>query len=282
MPTLSFHSFRLDPADHRLWSGSTPVGLRPKTFAVLRYLVERPGKLVRNDELLDAVWEGSAVTPGTLNTSIRELRKALGDDARQPRYIETVHRRGFRFVAPVRSDAESPTVEEGGGDAARAVEHLARAAASAGRRRQPREAAGYARRAIELLAVTAGGGRRDPQELQLRLELGRSLAALALPSSDPDALLDRSLELCRKLGPVRPGTRTDGSEIEHPEGAVSAAVDRLPDQQKEAVRLHYLSGLSRLEIARVTATPPETVASRILGALFRLGDDLASPPESRK
>ena len=103
MRSLSFHSFRLESDDQRLWHGSTPVGLRPKTFAVLKYLVERPGKLVKNDELLDAVWEDAAVTPGTLNTSIRELRKALGDDARQPIYIETVHRRGFRFVAPVRS-----------------------------------------------------------------------------------------------------------------------------------------------------------------------------------
>lgn len=109
METLAFPPFRLDPADQRLWRGSEPLELRPKTFAVLVYLAERPGKLVRNEELLDAVWEGAAVTPGTLNTSIRELRKVLGDDARQPRFIETVHRRGFRFVAAMKGGHESAT-----------------------------------------------------------------------------------------------------------------------------------------------------------------------------
>jgi len=104
--TISFHDFRLEPDEQRLWSGSAVVELRPRTFAVLVNLVERAGKLVRNDELLDAVWGDAAVTPGTLNTSIRELRKALQDDARRPRFIETVHRRGFRFIAPVLVDDE--------------------------------------------------------------------------------------------------------------------------------------------------------------------------------
>ena len=71
---LEFRNLRLDVAGERLWRG------------------ERSGKLVKNEELLDAVWEGAAVTAGTLNTSIRELRKTLGGDARQPSYIETAHR----------------------------------------------------------------------------------------------------------------------------------------------------------------------------------------------
>ncbi len=104
---LGFSPFRLDLEDERLWRGNTAVDLRPKTFAVLRYLAERPGRLVRHAELLDTVWAGTIVTPGTLNTSIRELRKALDDDARQPRFIETVHRRGFRFVADVDAPASA-------------------------------------------------------------------------------------------------------------------------------------------------------------------------------
>jgi len=96
--TLEIPPFRLDLAEERLWRGSELVSLRPRNWSVLRYLVERPGRLVRHEEILDAVWADAAVTPNTLNTSIRELRKALGDDARAPRYIETVHRRGFRFV----------------------------------------------------------------------------------------------------------------------------------------------------------------------------------------
>jgi tetratricopeptide (TPR) repeat protein len=64
-------------------------------------LIEHPGQLVRHDELLEAVWKSTHITVGTLHSSIQELRKALGDDARQPCYIETVHRRGFRFIADV-------------------------------------------------------------------------------------------------------------------------------------------------------------------------------------
>ncbi|HSP96429.1 MAG TPA: AAA family ATPase [Candidatus Dormibacteraeota bacterium] len=77
--------------------------LRPKTWAVLLYLAQRPGALVSRDEILDAVWPDVAVTPDTLTKSIGELRIALGDDPREPRFIETAHRRGFRFLATPRA-----------------------------------------------------------------------------------------------------------------------------------------------------------------------------------
>lgn len=80
------------------------MALRAKSFAVLRHLVEAAGRLVRTEELFKAIWADAVVTPGTLNTTIRELRRALGDDTRHPRYIATVHRRGFRFVGDVRRD----------------------------------------------------------------------------------------------------------------------------------------------------------------------------------
>ncbi len=76
-----------------------PIPLRPKTWSVLRYLVERPGELVSREALLDAVWPDVAVTPDTLTKSIGELRVALGEEPRAPRFIETVHGRGFRFIA---------------------------------------------------------------------------------------------------------------------------------------------------------------------------------------
>jgi DNA-binding winged helix-turn-helix (wHTH) protein len=75
------------------------IPLRPKTWGVLLYLAQRPGMLVSKDELLDVVWPDVAVTPDTLTKSIGELRAALGDDAKTPTCIETVHRRGFRFIA---------------------------------------------------------------------------------------------------------------------------------------------------------------------------------------
>lgn len=98
---FQFKPFRLNEADESLSHGSTRLNLRPRTYGVLRTLIEHPGQLVRHDELLEAVWKDTQITIGTLHSSIQELRRALGDDARQPRYIETIHRRGFRFIADV-------------------------------------------------------------------------------------------------------------------------------------------------------------------------------------
>ncbi len=83
--------------------------MRPKTWAVLEYLVSRPGILVTKSELLDAVWPGQAVTESVLSKSIGELRVALGDSFKNPKLIETVQRRGFRFleVLPESPDAAS-------------------------------------------------------------------------------------------------------------------------------------------------------------------------------
>jgi len=106
---LHFGSFRMDLGAERLWRRDQPVHLRPKTWAVLRFLVERPGRLVTKDELLAAVWESTAVTESTLTKSIGELRVALDDAADAPRFIETVHGRGFRFVGHATA-AETPPV----------------------------------------------------------------------------------------------------------------------------------------------------------------------------
>src|SRR5262249_29051057 len=99
--TLRFLEFVLDPANEQLRRGSLTLPLRPKTFAVLRHLAERPGRLVTKDELLDAVWTETAVSESVLSGCINDLGQILGDDARRPRVIETAHRRGYRFVAPI-------------------------------------------------------------------------------------------------------------------------------------------------------------------------------------
>lgn len=98
-PSGQLPPFRLDAADERVYIGDRIVTLRPKTFRLLRYLVERQGTLVTKDELLDAVWPGIHVGDGVLKGCIRELRQALGDDAKSPRFITTVHGRGYRFAA---------------------------------------------------------------------------------------------------------------------------------------------------------------------------------------
>jgi DNA-binding winged helix-turn-helix (wHTH) protein len=79
--------------------------LAPKTFSVLRYLVENPGRLVTQDELLEAVWPGTFVQPEILRKYILDIRKALGDPPKNPLFIETLPRRGYRFIATVRPQA---------------------------------------------------------------------------------------------------------------------------------------------------------------------------------
>ena len=99
-----FPPFRLDPINEQLWRGGEEIRLRRKTFAVLRHLVERPGQLVTKAALLDAVWPDVSVSDSMPAISVRELRKALGDAAQTPRFIETVQGRGYRFIAEVKLD----------------------------------------------------------------------------------------------------------------------------------------------------------------------------------
>ena len=106
---IVFPPFRLDPVNEQLWRENQLVPLPPKTFAVLRYLVEQSGRLVTKEELLKAVWPDTRVSEGVLKGYIRDLREALGDDSHQPRFIETVHRRGFRWLAPLRVASPVPS-----------------------------------------------------------------------------------------------------------------------------------------------------------------------------
>ena len=98
---LTFGEFRLDSTSGHLYRGTEVVALAPKAFALLMFLVEQAGRLVSKQELLSAVWPGVFVGDAVLKSTIRELRKALDDDSHEPRFIETAHRRGYRFMAPV-------------------------------------------------------------------------------------------------------------------------------------------------------------------------------------
>lgn len=98
---ITFDVFSLDLINECLWRGSEPIKLRPKAFAVINYLVGRPGQLVTKQELLDTVWPETFVGDAVLKVAIRELRDALDDDPKSPRFIETAHRRGYRFIGQV-------------------------------------------------------------------------------------------------------------------------------------------------------------------------------------
>jgi DNA-binding winged helix-turn-helix (wHTH) protein len=106
---IEFPPFQLDLRGGILRREAAPVALRPKTFAVLQHLAERPGELVSKQALLDAVWGDVAVTEEVVRLSIFELRAALGDDRASPRFIETVPRRGYRFVAAMGVPSSVPT-----------------------------------------------------------------------------------------------------------------------------------------------------------------------------
>lgn len=104
-----FGEYRLDIENARLSKAEQVIALPPKAFAILVYLLERCGVLVGKDELLDAVWGHRYVSEGVLKSAVQVLRQALSDDARAPRYLETVHRRGYRFVMEA-----SPLTTNGG------------------------------------------------------------------------------------------------------------------------------------------------------------------------
>jgi urea transport system substrate-binding protein len=109
MPTdiLLFPPFRLDVQNQELWNGSQAIAIRPKTFAVLVYLARHAQRLVTKEELLGNVWANVSVGAELLRSYISELRLALGDDARAPRYLATVSRRGYKFLPRVAVEGDA-------------------------------------------------------------------------------------------------------------------------------------------------------------------------------
>ena len=106
---MNFGPFRLDQVSGQLYRGSAVVPLAPKAFALLQHLASQPGRLFTKEELLQSVWPGVFVGDAVLKVAIRDIRKALGDDAQAPTYIETAHRRGYRFRAEDPGNGGSPS-----------------------------------------------------------------------------------------------------------------------------------------------------------------------------
>jgi len=98
----------LDETNQCVWRGGRRIDLQPKAFQVLRCLVGQANRLVTKAELLDVVWPDTHVTEAVLTVAIAQLREVLGDDARRPRFIETVHRRGYRWIADGTIDVAPP------------------------------------------------------------------------------------------------------------------------------------------------------------------------------
>src|SRR6185295_18006116 len=103
--TLRFGPFELDVRSRELRKGKTCVRLQEQPFEILRMMLERPGLVVTREELCSRLWPNGTFVDfeHSLNAAVKRLRAALGDEADNPRFVETLHRRGYRFIAPVES-----------------------------------------------------------------------------------------------------------------------------------------------------------------------------------
>ena len=102
---VRFDPFRFDLAEGSLWRDGAEVRLPPRSMVILQHLVERAGAIVSKQALIDAGWKDAHVGEASLTEAIGIIRQALDDDPQQPRYIQTVHRRGYRFIAPIAVDS---------------------------------------------------------------------------------------------------------------------------------------------------------------------------------
>ena len=149
-------AIRIEAENEWAWCGARRLDLAPRAFAVLRHLVEHQGRLITKEELLSAVWRDAIVSDAALASGIRDLRRALGDSSAAPRYIQTVHRRGFRFIGPVNQPA--------------AIASAARAAAP---ERQPHVQSNATFTALSSAASTLVG--REAQMARLHARLASAL-----------------------------------------------------------------------------------------------------------
>src|SRR5215813_6884156 len=99
---LRFESFELDVRSRELRKGKQRIRLQEQPFEILRLMLERPGDVVTREELRQRLWPNGTFVDfeHSLNAAIKRLRATLGDDADEPRFVETVPRRGYRFIAP--------------------------------------------------------------------------------------------------------------------------------------------------------------------------------------
>ena len=202
-----FDEFQFDPENARLSRRGIVLHAEPKAMRVLQVLLDNNGSLVERDALLNQVWGRVIVTPGTLTRLVADLRRLLGDDSLKPRYIETVHTKGYRWIAAI----------------AGAIRAMSRSA--------PPE------RSIELI-----GRNEELTELQVKSSTSR-LLTLAGPGGTGKTQL--ALELARRRESQRPNSvvwvdLTAASDARALPGLIAAALDvQLPDG------VDFASGVAR-------------------------------------
>jgi len=255
---LSFDDFDLDIGNARLWRAGVEIALPPKSFALLAHLAQRPGELVLKDTLLDTVWGRRFVSEGAVKTVVSELRAALGDDARAPRWVETVQRRGYRFLGRVQAGA-------GAASASSAV--TARTATTAMTVGQDPGAATAAHLAP---AVSVAPAASPAPAAPVRSTLPTGLQALVgrtKAHAQVEALLARA-RLVTVCGPAGVGKTSlalavaDGRRAQHPGGVWLAELAPLPAERCDADALR--SALARACQIPQTSVPTDAALVQAL------------------
>ncbi|HEY6446816.1 MAG TPA: AAA family ATPase [Acidobacteriaceae bacterium] len=244
-----FAAFRLDTANERLWREDVPIALPPKPFAVLRYLVENPGRLITHDELLDALWPETYVQPQVLRTYVLELRRILGDDSTQPRFIQTVPKRGYRFIATVREGQPAVPANAGG------------------------ERPGIVGRDAELASLDADLRTLDQQQRRILFVTGE-------PGIGKTALVDA---FCASLGPsqakVARGQCVEGFAASEPYYPVMEALRQLcalPDGESACRVLARIAAPWLSALGRDEATILPRLDDRMAGQLCAALEEIAA------
>jgi DNA-binding winged helix-turn-helix (wHTH) protein/tetratricopeptide (TPR) repeat protein/TolB-like protein len=190
---LSFGPFVLDPETGRLLEGARVVQLAPRPFETLLFLARHPGRVVSKGELIDRLWAGTFVTEDVLVQSIVDIRRALGDHARTPQFVETIPRRGYRFIHEVRSSESPPVPATPGAEIESAPPAVPPGAAETRRAAPGRERRAFLALALLALAVLGltflGASRfwnRQPAGTALPAEPG-SLVVLPIVVEEPVA-----------------------------------------------------------------------------------------------
>src|SRR5437879_4259275 len=110
-PAFLFDDIRVEPNTFRAFKAGQLIQLEPKALRLLLFLIENRDRLIEKEEILDAIWSGTHVTENALTREIGKLRKILGDDPKAPKYIQTVHTRGYRFIAELAEANGDGTLE---------------------------------------------------------------------------------------------------------------------------------------------------------------------------
>ena len=273
---LTFGPYRLEGPEGLLWRRGRVVPLPPKATCVLWGLASRPGQLVTKQALLDIGWPDTAVGEAVLTVTIRTLRQVLDDERSQPRYIETVHRRGYRFVAPVEASAEEQALTTTPAEAppplsARAVEiSTTEPYACVGRDeelarlRVAFEAARRGHRQMVFVAGEPGIGKTvliDAFVAELRRGLpvmvGRGQCVEQYGAGEPYLPLH---ELLGGLGSGPSATQVLAGLRQHAPSWLAELPALLPRAERDALR-HQIEGLTRPQMLRELADLTDALAA---------------------